>query len=66
MSLLRLFLYPWLFCRNCLLILSVKQMGIQFYDGPFIVRINLLTSALQYFGTVVIVWLMLFVCKSLH
>jgi hypothetical protein len=48
MSLLRLFLHLWLFCRNGLLILSTKQMGIQFCDGPFIVRINLLISALQY------------------
>lgn len=66
MSLLRLFLYPWLFCRNCLLILCTKQMGIQFCDGPFIVRINLLTSALQCFGTVVIVWLMMLTCKTLQ
>ena len=66
MLLLRLFLYPLWFCRNCLLILCTKQMGIQFCDGPYIVRINLLISVLHYFGTVVIIWLMFFVCKSLH
>jgi hypothetical protein len=35
-------------------------LGIWFCDGPFIVRTNLLTSAVKYFGTVLVVWFMTF------